>query len=340
MRYRTLGECGVKVSEICLGTMMFGGPTPEDESLRMIERALDAGVNFLDTADKYNAGESERVVGKALDGRREEIVLATKVALPMGEGPNMSGSSRKHIIEGCEASLRRLGTDYIDLYYLHKPDPDTPIEESLSAMNDLVRQGKVLYVGLSNFAAWRVADALGLQALRGWDRLAAVQPLYNIANRDIEIELLPACEELGLGVVTYSPIARGVLTGKYARGDEIPEESRAGRGNERLMQTEFRPSNFELARQVVALAEEVGCTAAQLAVAWVMANELVTCPIIGPRTPEQLEDNLGALEVEITPQTEARIDELVPPGEHSGFGYQDPVFPVAGRRPRRRGRPW
>ncbi|MEA3400459.1 MAG: aldo/keto reductase [Armatimonadota bacterium] len=334
MEYRTLGGCGMKVSELCLGTMMFGGPTDEETSLRMIGTALDAGINFLDTADKYNAGESERVVGKALQGKREEIVLATKVTLPMGDGPNQMGSSRKHIMEGCEASLRRLGTDYIDLYYLHKPDPDTPIEESLSAMNDLVRQGKVLYVGLSNFAAWRVADAVGVQALHGWDRLAAVQPLYNIANRDIEVELLPACDELRLGVVTYSPIARGVLTGKYAQHQEPPPESRAGRGNERLMQTEYRPSNLELAQQVVALAEEVGCTAAQLAVAWAMANELVTCPIIGPRTPEQLQDNLGALEVEVTPEIEARIDELVPPGEHCGFGFQDPVFPVTGRKAR------
>ena len=332
MTYRTLGSCGMKVSELCLGTMMFGNETDERTSLDMIERAIDAGINFLDTADKYNAGESERVVGKALEGRREQIVLATKVTLPMGEGPNMSGSSRKHIIEGCEASLRRLGTDYIDLYYLHKPDPDTPIEESLSALDQLVRQGKVLYPAVSNFPAWRVADALGAQAQAGWDPLVAVQPLYNIANRDIEVELLPACEELGLGVVSYSPIARGVLTGKYAAGEEPPEESRAGRGNERLMETEFRPSNFELAREVVTLADEAGCTAAQLAVAWVMANELVTCPIIGPRTMDQLEDNLGALDVEITPEIEARIDELVPPGEHSGFGFQDPSFPVTGRR--------
>ncbi len=334
MQYRTLGRCGVKVSQLCLGTMMFGDPTPEDESLRMIGVALDAGINFLDTADKYNAGESERVVGKVLAGRREEIVLATKVTLPVGDGPNQAGSSRKHIIEGCEASLRRLGTDYLDLYYLHKPDPDTPIEESLSALDHLVTQGKVLYVGVSNFAAWRVAHALGVQALRGWDPLVAVQPLYNIANRDIEVELLPAAAELGLGVVTYSPIARGVLTGKYARDAEPPAESRAGRGNERLMQTEYREANFELARHVVALAEEVGCTAAQLAVAWVMANGLVTCPIIGPRTMEQLEDNLGALDVVITPELEERIDVLVPPGEHTGWGFQDPSFPVTGRRPR------
>ena len=334
MQYRTLGRCGVKVSQLCLGTMMFGDPTPEDESLRMIERALEAGVNFLDTADKYNAGESERVVGQALAGRREQIVLATKVTLPMGGGPNMSGSSRKHIIEGCEASLRRLGTDYLDLYYLHKPDPETRIEESLSALDHLVAQGKVLYAGLSNFAAWRVAHGLGVQALRGWEPLVAVQPLYNIANRDVEAELLPACAELGLGVVGYSPIARGVLTGKYARDAEPPAESRAGRGNARLMETEYREANFELAQHVVALAEEIGCTPAQLAVAWVMANALVTCPIIGPRTMAQLEDNLGALDVAITPEIEERIDGLVPPGEHTGWGFQDPSFPVTGRRPR------
>ena len=334
MEYRTLGRCGVKVSPLCLGTMMFGDPTSEQDALAIIERALDAGINFLDTADKYAGGASERIVGKAIAGRREQIVLATKVTLPMGDGPNLSGSSRKHIIEGCEASLQRLGTDYLDLYYLHKPDPSTPIEESLSALDHLVRQGKVLYAGVSNFPAWRVADALGMQALRGWDRLVAVQPLYNIANRGVEVELLPACAELGLGVVTYSPIARGVLTGKYARDAEPPAESRAGRGNARLMETEYRESNFELAQHVVALAKETGCTAAQLAVAWVMANALVTCPIIGPRTMAQLEDNLGALEVTITPELEERLDCLVPPGEHTGWGFQDPSFPVTGRRAR------
>ncbi len=331
MQYKNLGTCGVKVSELCLGTMMFGGPTPEDESLRMIGRALDAGINFLDTADKYNAGESERVVGKAIRNRREEIVLATKVCLPTGEGPNDRGASRKHIRAGLEASLARLGTDYVDLYYLHVPDAETPLEETLAALDDLVRGGQVLYVGVSNFWAWQIARAVGLQELHGWERLVAVEPLYNLANRDIEVELLPMCNELGLGVVTYSPIARGVLTGKYGDGKQPPPDSRAGRGNERLMQTEYRQANLELAQKVKQLAEEHGCTAAQLAVAWVKANPLVTCPIIGPRTMEQLEDNLGALEVEITPEIEAAIDEFVPPGEHSGRGFRDPSFPVAGR---------
>ena len=332
MQYKNLGACGVKVSELCLGTMMFGGPTPEDESLRMMEAAVDAGINFLDTADWYNQGESERVIGKFLRARRDSIVLATKVTLPTGEGPNDSGSSRKHIRFAVEASLERLGTDYIDLYYLHKPDPETPMQETLAALDDLVSAGKVLYVGCSNFWAWQVAWALGIQELRGWDRFVAVQPLYNLANRDVEVELLPMCGELGLGVVTYSPIARGVLTGKYGGGKGPPPDSRAGRGNKRLMETEYREANFALAQAVVALAEEHGCTAAQLAVAWVKANSLVSCPIIGPRTMEQLEDNLGALEVEITPEIEAAVDELVPPGEHSGHGFRDPSFPVMGRQ--------
>lgn len=331
MEYRTLGKSGVKVSEMCLGTMMFGGPTTEEQSIKMIRVALEAGVNFLDTADKYNQGEAERVVGKAIRGRRDEIVLATKVGLPMGDGPNDAGSSRKHIRAAAEGSLERLDTDYIDLYYLHVPDPETPVEESLGALDDLVRTGKVLYVGCSNFWAWQVAHAVGLQALRGWDRFAAVQPLYNIANRDCEVELLPMAAALGLGVVTYSPLARGVLTGKYEAGSGPPADSRAGRGNVRLMQTEYREANFELASGLGALAGELGCAPSQLALAWVMANPLVTAPIIGPRTMAQLEDNLGALQVSITPDVEDAIDRLVPPGEHAGRGFRDPAFPVCGR---------
>ena len=248
-----------------------------------------------------------------------------------GTGPNASGTSRKHIREAVEASLRRLGTDYLDLYYLHTRDNATPLEESLAALDDLVRAGKVLYVGVSNFRAWQVTRSFGLQELNGWDRLAAVQPLYNLANRDAEVELLPACAALGVGVCAYSPLARGVLTGKYRAGQEPPPDSRAGRGNVRLMQTEYREANFALAEEIGKLATHVGCTPSQLALAWVMANRLVTAPLIGPRTMAQLQDNLGALEVAITPEIEAAIDELVPPGEHSGRGYQDPGFPVTGR---------
>lgn len=332
MEYRTLGRCGLRVSPLCLGTMMFGEATPEKESLAIIDAALDRGINFLDTADKYGSGASERAVGKALEGRRAEIVLATKVGLQVdGRGPNAAGSGRKHIREALEASLRRLGTDYVDLYYLHAWDEATPLEESLAALDDLVRAGKVLYVGVSNFRAWQVAVASGLQDLRGWDRLAAVQPLYNLANRDAEVELLPLCGARGLGVVSYSPLARGVLTGKYRSDVEPPPGSRAARGNVRLLQTEYRPDNFVLAERVARLAGQVGCTASQLALAWVMANRLVTAPILGPRTLEQLHDNLGALDVRLTPELEAACGALVPPGEHSGRGFQDPAFPVTGR---------
>lgn len=332
MQYRNLGRTGLKVSQLCLGCMMFGDVTPEDESLAIIRAALDAGINFLDTADKYGAGASERTVGKALAGRRDEVVLATKVGLAVDRtGPNASGLGRKHIREAVEASLKRLGTDYLDLYYLHSFDRATPLEESLGALDDLVRAGKVLYVGVSNFRAWQLMRAWGLQELHGWDRLAAVQPLYNLANRDAETELLPACAAMGIGVCSYSPLARGVLTGKYQAGQEPPPESRAARGNVRLMQTEYREANFALAEHVGALAQQNGCTPSQLALAWVMANRLVTAPLIGPRTMAQFEDNLGALQVQISPDLEAAIDELVPPGEHSGRGYQDPGFPVTGR---------
>jgi len=332
MDYCKLGNSGLEVSRMCLGTMLFGDPTPEDESLAIIRAALDQGITFLDTADKYGAGEAERIVGKALVGIRDEVVLATKVGLAVDRtGPNASGTSRKRIREAAEASLRRLDTDYVDLYYLHIPDATTPLDESLAALDDLVRAGKVLYVGVSNFPAWQVARALGLQALRGWDRLVAVQPLYNLANRDVEVELLPMCEASGLGVVGYSPLARGVLTGKYRAGAVPPPDSRASRGNVRLMQTEYREANFELAAAVAELAADAGCTSSQLALAWVRANRLVTAPVIGPRTMDQLVDNLAALRVGITPALEAALDVLVPPGEHCGRGFQDPLFPVTGR---------
>ncbi|MCD6360778.1 MAG: aldo/keto reductase [Armatimonadetes bacterium] len=237
MEYRNLGSCGLKVSRLCLGTMMFGGEAGEEESLEMMRVAVEAGINFFDTADWYNRGGSEEVIGRFLKGRRDELVIATKVTLPTGDGPNQRGASRKHIRIAVEASLRRLDTDYIDIYYLHKPDPETPIEESLAALDDLISAGKVLYAGVSNFRAWQIARAIGIEELRGWDRLVVAQPLYNIANRDCEVELLPMCAELGLGAVSYSPIARGVLTGKYAAGSPPPEGSRAARGNKHRMET-------------------------------------------------------------------------------------------------------
>jgi aryl-alcohol dehydrogenase-like predicted oxidoreductase len=332
MDYVQLGAGGLRVSRLCLGTMNFGGPTAAAESLAMMAAAMEAGVNFIDTADVYTGGESERLVGQAIAGRRDAVVLATKARNPVGPGPNDHGSSRKHLRLAIEASLRRLGTDYIDLYYLHRPDDACPIEESWQALDDFVRAGKVLYAGVSNFWGWQAAQVATLARERRWAPLSCLQPLYNLANRDAEVELLPLARAMGLGVVSYSPIARGVLTGKYQAGGAPPPDSRAARGDKRLAETEWRSTNLELAAAVAPLAAELGCTMAQFALAWVLANPLITAPIIGPRTPEQLADNLGALAVSIPPEMEARLDELVPPGTHTGGRFIDPLYPITGRR--------
>lgn len=331
MEYVNLGRSGLKVSRLCLGTMMFGGPTPEDESIRIIHRAADDGINFLDTANMYCAGESERVTGKAVKGRRDDFVIATKVKNPMGEGPNDQGLSRLHVLRECERSLGRLGTDFIDLYYLHAPDPGTPLEESLEALTDLVRQGKVRYVACSNYYAYQVTRLLGLSALRGLARMTCVQPLYNIVNREIEVELLPCCADEGLGVVVYSPLARGVLTGKYRPGQPPPEGSRAARGDRRIHQTELREESYEIAARLEHRCGEKGCTLAEFALAWTLANPIVTSAIIGPRTMEQYNSSLPALSVQVTADDEAAVDSLVPPGWKSGRGYNDPNYPIRGR---------
>lgn len=331
MEYVNLGRAGVKVSRLCLGTMMFGGPTDEAESIRIIHRALDAGINFVDTANVYNAGESEVVTGRAIRDRRSQVVLATKVKNAMGEGPNDQGLSRGHVIRECENTLRRLGTDTIDVYYMHAPDLSTPLEESLQAMDDLVRQGKVRYVACSNYYAYQVALMLGIAERRNLERITCVQPLYNIVNREIEVELLPFCAEQGIGVVPYSPLARGVLTGKYRPGQAPPEGSRAARGDRRIHQTELREESYVVAQQLRTLTEARGCTLSQYALAWVLASPVVTSAIIGPRTMEQLEDNLPALDVKLTPEDERTVDELVPPGWRTGRGFNDPNYPVRGR---------
>lgn len=333
MEYRTLGRAGVKVSPLCLGTMMFGGPTNEKDSIRIIHRAMDAGINFLDTANVYNAGESERVIGKAISENREKWVIATKVHGSMGDDVNENGSHRFHIMSAVEASLKRLGTDHIDVYYLHRWDLSTRIAESLRALDDCVRQGKVRYIACSNFEAWRVCEALWTSKQQGLEELVCVQPLYNIVNRDIEVELLPFCQKYGVGVVPYSPLARGVLSGKYLSGKKPPKGSRAARQDRRILQTELREESFEVAQKLMPLAEAHGKTLTQFALAWVLANPTITSVIIGPRTMEQLEDNLGCLDCAITEDDEKATDQLVPPGEHTGKGYNDPAYPVLGRRP-------
>jgi aryl-alcohol dehydrogenase-like predicted oxidoreductase len=331
MHYRLLGRTGVRVSPLCLGTMMFGGPTNEADSVRIIHKALDLGINFLDTADMYSLGESERVVGRALAQRRSRVVLATKGRNKMGEGPNDWGASRLHMRQALDASLARLGTDCVDLYYVHAPDYDTPIDETLRFLDDAVTQGKVVYPACSNFRAWRVCEALWTSDRLGLARFAAVQPLYNLVNRDIEIELLPLCREHKLGVVSYSPLARGILTAKYKPGEKFPEGSRAARNDKRLREAELRDESLVISQQLADHCRAKGCPPSQFALAWCLANPILTSVILGPRTMVQLEDNSAALDVTITSEDEAFIDRLVPPGEHSGRGFNDPLYPVIGR---------
>lgn len=335
MNYRNLGVAGVKVSPLCLGTMMFGGPTDETTSIRIMHKANDLGINFLDTANIYNDGESERVVGKAIADRRDQIILATKGRLKVGDGPNDVGASRVHLIREVENSLRRLDTDYMDLYYLHTPDPTTPIEETWRTLDTLIQQGKIRYIGVSNFRAWELCGLLCTIERLHLERVTCLQPLYNLVNRDAEVELFPLCRDQGIGVVSYSPLARGVLAGKYKAAQPPPEGSRAARGNKRLLETEMREESYEVAERLRPLAAAHGATLTQFCLAWCLANPLLTAPITGPRTMEQFDDNVGCLNCTITPEDEAAVDALVPPGEHTGWGFNDPLFPVTGRPVRR-----
>ncbi len=331
MEYRNLGSSGLKVSRLCLGALLFGGATSREDSIKIIHRAMDEGINFIDTADVYVNGESERIVGEAIRERRKEVILATKVGEAMGNGPNDAGLSRHYIMKALDASLNRLNTDYVDVYFLHLPDYNTSIEESLRTLDDLVRQGKVRYIGCSNFYAWQLIEAIAMGDRMNLEKFVCAQPLYNIVNRDIEVEFLPVCKKYGIGVASYSPLARGVLTGKYHRSATPPEGSRAARKDRRIYQTEWREESFDIAEQLKHLAEAHGKTISQFALNWVLANTLITSVIIGPRTMEQLEDNLGALGWSFTHEDEKAIDKLVPPGEHTGMGFNDPNFPVRGR---------
>ncbi len=331
MDYRQLGRTGVRVSPLCLGTMMFGGQTTAADSTRIVHKALDLGLNFIDTADMYSAGESERVVGQALGGKRDRVVLATKGRHKMGEGPNDWGATRLHLRQALDASLQRLATDYVDLYYVHAPDYDTPIDETLRFLDDAVHQGKILYPACSNFRAWRVCEALWTSDRLGLARFAAVQPLYNLVNRDIEVELLPLCQEHKLGVVTYSPLARGILTAKYKPGEAFPEGSRAARNDKRMREAELRDESLAISQQLAEDCRTKGVAPSQFALAWCLANPILTAVILGPRTMDQFDDNVAALSVNITPEDEAFIDRLVPPGEHTGQGFLDPLYPITGR---------
>ena len=331
IEYRQLGKTGLKVSPICLGTMMFGGPTNEADSIEMMHSAIDQSINFIDTANIYNAGESEVVVGKALVDRRDEVVLATKAGQKMGDGPLDKGSSRKHLMFALEESLRRLQTDYIDLYYIHTPDYETPLEETMRTLDDMVTSGKVRYIACSNFRTWKLAEATLTSERHHLNQFCCVQPLYNIVNRDVEVDLLPYCQNNGLGVVSYSPLARGILTGKYQIGEAAPEGSRASRNDVRMKQAEWRDDSLQVATELKNYCDKKNVSCSQFALAWVLANPILSSVIIGPRTKEQFADNMHALEVKIDSQDEAFIDSLVPRGEHSGVGFQDSAYPIVGR---------
>jgi aryl-alcohol dehydrogenase-like predicted oxidoreductase len=310
MLYSQLGRTGVKVSRLALGTMAFGGDASPETSAAVFARARSAGVNFIDTADVYNEGRSEEILGGLIRGCRDEMVLATKAYYPMGQDPNARGNSRYHLVRAVEASLRRLATDRIDLYYLHHFDTDADVGESLRALDDLVHQGKVLYPACSNFAAWQVAHALGLSAAGGLAPFCAVQPMYSLLKRQAEVELLPMAQALGLAVVPYSPTAGGLLTGKYAGGAR-PAGARFA--TDTMYQQRYRdPSHWAAADAFVAAARELGHRPATLAVAWAAAHPAVTSVLLGARTPEQLDDTLAAADLVLDPGAYARVSGLTP----------------------------
>jgi aryl-alcohol dehydrogenase (NADP+) len=335
MELRSCGRSGLKISPLCLGAMMFGDQTDEETAQRIIASARDAGVNFIDTSDAYAQGRSEEIVGRAVKGERDRWVLATKVGYPAGASSAAPADlSRKYIVHEVEQSLRRLGTDYIDLYFLHRDDATTPLSETVHALADLVRHGKIRYFGVSNFRAWRLAEVVRLCDAAGIDRPAASQPQYNAMNRTPETEHLPACDYFGVGVVAYSPLARGVLTAKYHSMDKPPEGSRAARSDTRLMQVEWRPESIEKAKAIAAHAGARGRSASHFAINWVLNNALVTSVITGPRTLDQWRDYVAALDTPFDAEDEALVNGLVAPGHPSSPGFTDPGYPVTGRVPR------
>jgi aryl-alcohol dehydrogenase-like predicted oxidoreductase len=339
MDYRPLGRTGITVSELCLGAMMFGGAgNPDhDASIQIIHRALDAGINFIDTADVYSAGESEEIVGKALAGRRDDVVLATKVGLPFDDDPNHRGASRRWIVESVERSLRRLGTDWIDLYQIHRLDPTVDIDETLGALSDLVSQGKIRAFGASTVPASEIVEAQWTAERRGRERFRTEQPPYSILARAIENDVLPTCLRHGMGVLTYSPLAMGWLSGRYRIAEEAPESGRAGRFPARFDLTlEDNQRKLAAADALAKLAEDAGMTPIELAIAFVVRHPAVTSAIIGPRTMDHLESQLPAAEIALSTELLDRIDEIVPPGvtlnSLDNMSFTPALTPAARRR--------
>ena len=324
MEYRSLGRTGVKVSSICLGAMMFGGKTAPDDAYAIIDQAIDQGINFIDTANRYSFGRSEEVVGEAIKRRgcRDTLVLATKVHGQMdAEDPNAQGNSRRHIIQQCEASLRRLQTDWIDLYQIHRPQSDIPIDETLRALDDLIRAGKVRYIGSSTFAAWQLVEATYVAQQLGLNRFICEQPPYNLLDRRIERELVPMAQTYGFALIPWSPLGGGLLTGKYQRGAPLPEDARFSDPNP-VYARRFTERVYDVIEGLQPLAAEKGCTLSQLALAWVMQQPGVTSAIIGPRTMAQFEDNLGAQTVTFAADDLTRIDRIIRRGDHVAPFYE------------------
>ncbi len=315
MQYRTLGRTGLQVSSLVLGTANFADPTPEDEATEIIERAVDAGINLIDTGDSYAGGECERYVGRAIKklGIRNSVLVATKVHFPMGPGPNDKGNSRHHILQGCDESLRRLDVDHIDIFQIHRPDPEADQEETLEALNDLVRWGKVRYVACSTHPAWKVMEGLAISERRGIARYCLEQPPYNLLDRRIENELVPLCLEKGLGIIAWCPMAQGMLTGRYQSATHYPDDSRAGlRGG--IYAERICSRGIEIGEEFVALARRIGIAPVQLAVLWVKDQPGITAPIIGPRTLSHLDDLLPVGDMVLNDAARQACDDLVPPG--------------------------
>ena len=331
MKLRRMGKTNLRVSPLCLGTMMFGDQTDARAAADIVASARAHGVNFVDTADVYSLGECERVLGPLLRPDRDRWVLASKIGNKMSDAPNEGHYSRKWIMQELEASLRRLQTDYLDIYYLHRDFEHDDLEEPLRAMDDLIRAGKIRYFGLSNFRGWRIAEVVRLCERMGIAAPAICQPYYNLLNRMPEVEILPACQYHGIGVAPYSPIARGVLTGKYTPGVAPEAGTRAGRADKRITETELRQESLVIAQKLGVHVQARGITLAQFATAWVLANPIISSVIAGPRTLAQWQDYFPAVDYVVTPEDEALVDGFVGPGHPSTPGYTDPAYPLIGR---------
>ena len=332
MQYRRLGKSNLKVSALCLGTMMFADQTDRAEAQAIVADAREHGVNYIDTADVYSLGAAETMVGELLKGQRDEWVLATKLGNPMSKRINDRHFSRTWMLRALDASLQRLQTDHVDILYLHRDVNGMDLEEPLRALETMLRDGKIRYWGVSNYRGWRIAEMMRVAGEIGLPRPVVCQPYYNLLNRMPEVEVLPACDYYGIGVTPYSPVARGVLTGKYPPGQPPAQDSRAGRGDKRIAETEFREESLVIAQKLKAHAEGKGITLAQFATAWVLAHRAVSSVIAGPRTLKQWQDYLPALDYVVTPEDEELVDSFVRPGHPSTPGFTDPSHPLYPRR--------